>query len=202
MPNVLMPQQAQPPQTQPGLAPPRGRKPVAPAGLIKAMEVQHAQSRAKLEKLEEVQGKARAAREQFNHLMNLGDLVTEEDIVRSASKIVAAGAEPMTIAGVLADMPTGTEAMKEWIAGKEQEFRQKEAQLGQVLGLVRHETGLAALRLLAADSFAEASGLAPGEANPLAAPAPGLSAPAVPNQMLAPSVQPMENELMGDSNGS
>ena len=205
MPNLLM--QAGGNQMgsmgSPPVAPiaPQARRPVAPREMIAMMETQHAQSRAQLDKLEELASTARATREQFSHLMNLGDLVTPDDVVASASKIVAAGGEPMNIAGVLADMPPQSEALKAWIAGQAQQFAQKEAQFTSVLSQVRHATGLAALRLLAADSFAD-QGLGP-DAQPLpgslAPQGPNLAAPNMGIDAGAPSLSPGPmNALMGD----
>lgn len=184
MPNGLMPQMGQPP-----MAAPRG--PTAGPEMIQAMEQQHQQSRAQLSKLEEIAGRQRVVREQMNHLKTLGDLVSEDDVVASASKIVAAGVPPMSVATLLADMPSGAEALKEWIVGQEAQFAQKEAQMNQVMGMVRHNTGLAALRLLAAESFGNM--LPPGappQANPLMPEGPGLSAPAPQMGTMAPDVSP------------
>lgn len=164
--------------------------------MIQAMEQQHLQSRAQLSKLEEVAARQRVVREQMNHLKTLGDLISEDDVVSSASKIVAAGVPPMAMASLLADMPSGAEALKEWVVGQEAAFAQKEAQMNQVMGMVRHNTGLAALRLLAAESFGNM--LPPGappSANPLMPEGPGLSAPTPAGSSLAPDASP--NMLTG-----
>lgn len=189
MSNGLMPQGAGAPQVRP-------RGPQAGPEMIASMEQQHAQSRAQLNKLEEVAARQRAVREQMNHLKTLGDLVSEEDVVSAASKIVAAGVPPMEIATILADMPSGAEALKEWIVGQEAQFAQKEAQLGAMMGMIRHNTGLAALRLLAAESFGNM--LPPGvppQANPLTPEGPGLGVPAPAAPTLAPDAAP--NMLTG-----
>lgn len=156
--------------------------------MAEAMNQQHQQMRAQLDKIEEQAERQRVVREQLNHLKTLGDLVSEDDVVKSASKIVAAGAPPMMIAGLLADMPSGAEALKEWIVGQEKVFAQKEAQMSQVLGGLRHQTGLAALRLLAADSFGGmmAPG-APPASNPLMPQSPPLAAPTPATASLVPS---------------
>lgn len=160
-----------------------------PPGMIEAMTQQHAQTRAQLDKLEEQASRQRVVREQLNHLKTLGDLIDEEDVVKSASKIVAAGAPPMMIASLLADMPSGAEALREWIVGQEKNFAQKEAQMNQVLGGLRHQTGLAALRLLAAESFGGmAPPGAPPQSNSLMPQTPALAAPAPAGPTLAPSV--------------
>lgn len=168
--------------------------PGAPAGrsrgeeMIEAMDQQHRQTRAQLDKLEEQAARQRVVREQLNYLKTLGDLVSEEDVVKSASKIVASGTPPMMMATLLADMPSGSEAIRDWIAGQEKAFAQKEAQMSQVLGGLRHQTGLAALRLLAADSFGGmmAPG-APSQSNPLMPQGPGLAPPTPAPAALAPS---------------
>lgn len=177
--NMLMPQQqaGQAPQGQAQAAPQGGammQPNPPPSALMAGMQAQHAAAAAKLDKVDEALAKAKAVRTQLSHLTTLGDLVDEDDVVRAASKIVAAGVEPMTMASLLADMPTsGSEAIASWLAGQEQQFRQKEAQLNAMAGMVRHETGLAALRLLAAHRFgglAEPAESPPSGANPLMPP--------------------------------
>jgi hypothetical protein len=174
--------------------------------LIAGMTAQHATARAKLDKIDETAAKQRAVREQLDHLMTLGDLVDERDLVRSASKIVAAGIEPMAVASLLADAPSGGEALQSWIAGQEQQFRQREAQLGAIQGMARHETGLAALRLLAAQRFgslATPAEATPGQSNPLMNQQPTLSPPplGVDNSapQLAPDTAPGGNELLSEA---
>lgn len=177
---------------------PRGSQ--AGPEMIAAMEQQHEQSRAQLSKLEEIAQRQRAVREQMNHLKTLGDLVSEDDVVNSASKIVAAGVPPMSVATLLADMPSGAEALKEWIVGQEAQFAQKEAQMNQIMGMVRHNTGLAALRLLAAESFGNMLPAgSPPSANPLMPQGPDLAPPTPAQAQLAPSASPGGNALMEDS---
>jgi len=189
--NALMPGMGEPMAQQAPQAP-RARRSVGPE-MIAAMEQQHLQSRAQLSKLEEIAGRQRVVREQMNHLKTLGDLISEDDVVNSASKIVAAGVPPMAIASLLADMPSGAEALKEWVVGQEAQFAQKEAQMNQVMGMVRHNTGLAALRLLAAESFGNMQ--PPGSPNPLMPEGPGLAPPTPAPAAMAPDAAP--NMLTG-----
>lgn len=148
-----------------------------PTTVAEAMEAQHDAARAKLQKVEEIASRQRSVREQLEHLTTLGDLVSEEDVVKSASKIVATGVPPMAVATLLSDMPTtGGEALASWIAGQEQQFAAKEQQLNQVLSTMRYETGLAALRMLSAEHFSGLGdpGAPQGAGNPLMPGSPGL----------------------------
>lgn len=191
--NGLMPQGPQ--QAGPQLGP----MPHPAEAMIPEMEATHASARAKLDKMDEVAAQARAVREQMTHLATLGDLVNEEDVVAAAAKIVSAGVAPMKIAAILADMPSGGEALTAWISGQAQQFAQKEAQINAILAGVRHETGLTALRLLAAQSLGDmamAPGGAPGS-NPLSPQGPGLGAPMPQMGSMAPQGAPLAgNPLM------
>lgn len=168
------------------MAPTRG------PSLSQAMEAQHSAARAKLDKVEEIAQRQHAVREQLTHLITLGDLVNEEDVVKSASKIVATGVPPMAMATLLSEMPTtGGEALASWIAGQEQQFAAKEAQLNQVLTTMRYETGLAALRMLSAEHFGGMNdpGAPSGTGNPLMPGSPSLGA-SMPGVDVTPGLAP------------
>lgn len=168
------------------------------------MAEQHDAIRMKLDKLEEVQAKQRAVRIQLDHLTKLGDLITTDDVLSSASHIVAAGVDPMQMATLLTDMPEQPEALRQWVVQQDQQIQQKEQQLDQVLGMVRHETGLAALRMLAAqhmDHQQEQSQMLPGQDM---AGSNGMMPQGQPSTMMMPgaagqqAAQSQVNPLMGD----
>lgn len=197
------------PMTQAPTASPMTGTGTGPGDLARAMEQQHSAARAKLDKVEEIATRQRAVREQLEHLTTLGDLVNEEDVVKSASKIVATGVPPMAVATLLSDMPTtGGEALASWISGQEEQFAMKEQQLNQVLTTMRYETGLAALRMLSAEHFGGMGdpGTPQGAGNPLMPGTPSLSPAPLGVDASAPPLSPSMsagpgagvNELTGD----
>lgn len=172
-----------------------------PRQLIQSMQQQHSAAQAKLDKMQEISDQASAVSTQLKHLTTLGDLVTEEDVVKSASKIVAAGVPAMSMATLLADMPSGQEALSAWIAGQAQQFQAKEAQIQQLMGVTRYETGLAALRLLSAESFGEMSepfAGAPAGSNPLMPGTPGLAPAPLGIDNSAPGIAPGADLMEGE----
>lgn len=201
--NAMMPQ-----QPGPMMGPQRGPMPIN----HDLMASEHAKARAQLDKLEQIAARQSAVKEQLEFLGSLGDLVSEEDVVSAAGRIVSAGVPSMSIATMLADAPMqqGGEALAQWVAGQAQQFAAKEQQMNQVLGVVRHQTGLAALRMLAAMSFGDLAQGAPGAApidNPLAPQGPGLMGPEAGVDASAPPLAPQgplggNALMMGDDDGA
>ena len=87
-------------------------------------------------------------------LMKLGDLVTPEDVIEQAGKLVAKGFEPMILAGYLADMPEagGGEALAGWVAQHVQTADQNAQQIDQLHQQARHQLGTSSLSVLQAHS--------------------------------------------------
>lgn len=138
------------------MMPAAGNQPAAPALHLPTLDEQHSAAAAKLAKVDEVAARARAARQQFDHLMALGDLVEEDDLVSAAGRVIAAGGDPIAIASLLADAPQGSsQALSQWIGQQDQQFKAKEQQLAAAQAVIRHQAGLAALRLLAGHSFGQ-----------------------------------------------
>lgn len=121
----------------------------------------------KLDKLDAAARLLSATRAEMDSLAKMADLVTHEDVVRGASKLVAAGLSAGAVAGLLADMPPDGPALAGWIAEQDQQVHQREAQLAQAHALARHQTALAGVRTLMGHS------MAPPEAPAAAMPAAG-----------------------------
>lgn len=102
----------------------------------------------RFEKLQEAVGRLRVVRQEMDKLLGLGDMVSEDDVVGAAAGLVAGGLTAPAVAGLLADMPTAPEAIKEWVAQHDQGVRAREAQLEQVMRLARHELAVSGLRQL------------------------------------------------------
>lgn len=127
-------------------------------GLLPHMEAGLQQNAAQYGKIKEVIGKAQVIRTQLDELVKMGDMVTTEDLVHHASKLVAKGIGAAEIAGILSEAPEQGEALAGWINMKDQKLRQEEAQLQQMASLSRHNMGVSSLRLLGAHAMAQLHG--------------------------------------------
>ncbi len=87
-------------------------------------------------------------REQIDDLLALQDTVSQEDVIDAASKLVANGLEPTEVAGILADMPEGSEALQVWLQGMSQRLEQQEKFVGDSTKELRHQLGVIGLRRL------------------------------------------------------
>lgn len=166
----------------------------------------HDTSKAQFGKLAEARGMLDRARVELESLGKLGDMITQEDVIKGAGKLVAAGLSPMALAKLLSDMPEKSEPLAAWVQGHAQQLAAREAQLDPVLAQARHGLGVTAMRSLLVHQLVP-QGQGPGQmpagagvspaagANPLSpgpspslAQTPGLapsladaSAPGVPN---------------------
>lgn len=119
-------------------------------------------------------------RQELDKLTGMGDVVTGEDVIEGAGRIVAKGGDPLAMAGVLADMPSegGSAALAGWIAQHDMAAKQHEAMLQAANEVARHQLGVSSLHMIAAHSM-----------NPQSQ-APSL-APAAPQNQLSPPTTPV-----------
>lgn len=86
-------------------------------------------------------------------LAGKGDLVSGEDVVNEAGKMVASGTHsPMEMATLLSDMPQGGPALASWVQGHLAKLAQNEQTVAPLHSVARHELGASGLRALAAHS--------------------------------------------------
>lgn len=104
------------------------------------------QAAARFSKMKEATAKLAVVRKELDGLSALGDTVTQDDIVKASSSLVAAGLGAVQVAGLLADMPDGGPALQAWVQQHDQQTRVREQQAEQALAITRHEMGLTALR--------------------------------------------------------
>lgn len=112
------------------------------------------------DKLLEARGKMDVIQNLLSKLVDMGDMVTQEDVIKAASKIVASGVDAKGVAAMLADMPEKGELLAPWLQQHKEQIDAKEQQLTQVTEDVRHHMGVSALQQLlqGQEAPSEASG--------------------------------------------
>ena len=186
-PNMLEPGAGAPVAPEPGpqlpnrLQPGADSSPQTPASAPSQLSdmMQHFggmqdQAAARFNKMKQACQTLAKVRGELDSLLALGDTVTQEDVVKAGSGLVAAGLSAPAVAGLLADMPPDGEALQAWVSQHDQQTQAREAQAQHALAITRHELGLTAIRHIIGHS-AEAQAqpqLAAGD-NPLAPQEPG-----------------------------
>jgi hypothetical protein len=99
-----------------------------------------------------------AVRKGLEKLREKQDIVTMDNVVEEAGKLVAHGIDPIALAGILADAPQqgGGEALGAWVAQHAQNAEQAEQQMMQQHKLLQHEMGSSAWHLMVAHANAKA----------------------------------------------
>lgn len=120
-------------------------EPQAPAGPA-PIQQGNTSHEAFYDKLRQAQGKIEVVQNVLGRLMGLGDTVTQEDVIKGASKIVSSGVSPEGMAAMLADMPDKQELLGPWIAQHKATFDKQDAAISQMAGQVRHQMGVEALQ--------------------------------------------------------
>ena len=108
-------------------------------------------SQAQFGKIKEGLGHLENLRSGLDGLMKLGDLVTQDDVVKAGAALVGKGFGSHEIAALLADMPQGGEALQQWIAMHDFQLRQMEMQAKAVMQQASHQMGVDALHVLMQD---------------------------------------------------
>jgi len=96
-------------------------------------------------------------RKSLERLADKQDVVTMDDVIQEAGKLVAHGIDPMALAGILADAPQegGGEALGGWVAAHAQAAAQGEQQLMQQHDQVRNDMGVSAIHMMMAHHNAQ-----------------------------------------------
>lgn len=146
---------------QPAMPPTAGgmsNSPMSFDGSRQALQQQHSRNKAWYEQTSKALTKLDVIRKGLGRLADKQDMVTMEDIIDEAGKLVAHGIDPMALAGLLADAPQegGGEALGGWIAGHAMTAMQGEMQMKQQNDLARHQMGSTAIHLLRASHNATA----------------------------------------------
>lgn len=137
--------------------------PSGPQGLHSGLDLMQAglkASQQQFNQLTKLVKRMDQVRRELTELATLGDMVTDEDVVEASGRLVAQGMEAHEVAGMLASLPAGGQALADWVQEQAAAAAQREQQLGQAHEMARHELGVRAFRALAAHH------LAPPEAGP------------------------------------
>lgn len=124
----------------------------------------HQMAQVQYDKIKSRIGMLDAARKEIESLQDMGDLVDQDDVIKSASNLVAVGFTPEALAGLLADMPTNAQGMANWVDGLEKMMSQREAMLMPLMDQARFRLGTSAIQLLAGHHIANAMQASPGNA--------------------------------------
>lgn len=133
------------PDSSPAIPAPRSPSPSPMMGHFGDLQDQAA---LRFQRMQEATSKLAVVRKELDGLTALGDMVTQDDVVKAASGLVAAGLGSVQVAGLLADMPDSGPALQAWVAQHDKQTQVREAQAQQALAVTRHQMGLTALRHL------------------------------------------------------
>lgn len=121
--------------------------------VLQALADAHASARSQFDQVDAAKQMLDHVKTGLDKLTQLGDMVTPEDVIEEAGRLVARGAPAGQMAALLADMPdAGGPALQGWLAQHEQMVVQKEAQLMPAHQLLGHRAAVAGLQLLAGHS--------------------------------------------------
>lgn len=108
----------------------------------------HDQAKAQFAKLTEQYAMVGKVGNELEQLAKLGDMITTDDVVKGAGKLVAHGYSAMQLASLLSDMPDGGPAIASWVQQHAQITKQSEQQLGNAIKQARSQLGSIGLQSL------------------------------------------------------
>lgn len=147
----------------------------------------HAQSKAQYLKMSESFGHLTALREELDKLLALGDMVDQNDVVKSASNLVGKGFGAHELAVMLSQMPDNPEGLRGWLQTTDQQVKVLEANAQQHMALARHQLGVDSLHVLMQDHMK-----GPASSTPQMGMAPqGAASPQIPAGMALSPTSPV-----------
>lgn len=93
--------------------------------------------RGHFDKLGEIGGQLTAVRRELDSLMNLGEAVTSEDLVKSAANLVGDGIDAKALAALLSSAPGDGPGLARWIGERDVNIKQQEAMQNQLRSKLR-----------------------------------------------------------------
>lgn len=126
-------------------------------GSRKTLMQEHLRSKAQYQAMSKALKQLDHVRKGLQTLADKQDMVSMDDLIDEAGKLVAHGIDPMALAGVLADAPQegGGEALGAWVASHAQTAADAEQNLMQQRALAQHQMGVSAIHLLMAHANAQ-----------------------------------------------
>lgn len=117
----------------------------------------HLRNKAVLENTGKALKQLDVIRKGLEKLADKQDVITMQDVIEEAGKLVAHGIDPVALAGVLADAPQegGGEALGGWVQSHAQTAMVAEQNLIQQHNLARYQMGVSAVHLLMAHANAQ-----------------------------------------------
>lgn len=120
-----------------------------PMGLV---EQHHAQVSAQYGKVKEAEGQLDHVRRELDGLLNLGDSIIPDDVIKASGRLVGHGLGAERMAELLATMPAaGGAPLSEWVKSHDLDVKRREAQMMGIKNIMGHHLALSGLRVLAAD---------------------------------------------------
>jgi hypothetical protein len=117
------------------------------------LEAQHDAALSMYDKTSEWMWHQQTLSDALSKLGKLGDLVTADDVIKAAGKLVSTGTHsPMEMASILADMPqAGSSAIASWLQALAAKNAQTTQQVTAMHKQAQHKLGVAAMGLLMQD---------------------------------------------------
>lgn len=89
-------------------------------------------------------------RREMDQLTSKGDVVSPQDVIAAAGRVVGHGAGATEMATILSSMPSmAGQGLAAWLAAHDVGIRNQEAHVDQMKSLAQHQMGVAALRVIA-----------------------------------------------------
>jgi len=144
-----------------------GTPPANPA--LAQAQATHATAVAQFDQAEAAMTMLAHVKAGLDQVRKLGDMVTPEDVIEEAGKLVGQGAPAGQIAALLSSMPqAGGVALQAWVSQQEAFVAQKEAELFPAHAVLGHRMAQSALGVMQAGSAS--AGQAQGQPQPQAQP--------------------------------
>lgn len=125
-------------------------------------------------------------REEMDKLVTMGDVVSPEDVVAAAGRVVGHGVPAKEMATLLATMPTQAgQGLAQWVQLHHGQLQQEEAMVAQAKEAALHRMGTSAVRALAASDLQNAARAGASQMGPLA-PGGNQAIASQPQQSMAP----------------
>jgi hypothetical protein len=125
--------------------------PAAPMGMpdpLSGIAQAHNAAKVRLAKTTQATQMLGSIRSELEHLAGMEDMVTQDDVVKSAGKLVGAGATPNELASLLADMPPDGQGLANWVQDHLASVDAREAQVGPAHEMAKHSVAATGIQML------------------------------------------------------